>query len=186
MKLGIIRQARSFGSVKSSEGGYAGGVCGQSLSMIVDSYALCSVSANKYVGGIAGYGNIIRGCYSMVNLEAESGRVGAIAGQTTAYEDEEKENEDNVTGNFYVNNGIHGIDGISYTGVAEPIEYENLLEVRGIPVDFKQLKVTFRVDDTYVERQTLAYGKPLSELNFPAAPVRMAIMLCGLMCQTRL
>lgn len=172
MKLGIIRQARSFGSVKSSEGGYAGGVCGQSLSMIVDSYALCSVSANKYVGGIAGYGNIIRGCYSMVNLEAESGRVGAIAGQTTAYEDEEKENEDNVTGNFYVNNGIHGIDGISYTGVAEPIEYENLLEVRGIPVDFKQLKVTFRVDDTYVERQTLAYGKPLSELNFPAAPVK--------------
>ncbi len=172
MKLGIVRESRSFGSVNSSDGGYAGGICGQSLSMIVDSYALCSVSANKYVGGIAGYGNVIRDCYAMVNLEAESGRVGAIAGQTTAYEDEEKENDENVTGNFYVDNGIHGIDGISYIGVAEPIEYDKLLETRGLPVDFKQLRVTFRVDDIYVGRQTLSYGEPLSQLKFPATPFR--------------
>lgn len=170
MKLGIIRESKSFGSVKSSDGGYAGGICGQSLSMIVDSYSLCSVSANKYVGGIAGYGNIIRDCYSMVNLEAVSGRVGAIAGQTTAYEDEEEENDEKVTGNFYVDNGVHGIDGISYTGVAQPITYDELLKVHGVPMDFRQLKVTYRVDDTYVGRQTLAYGTSLTQLDFPDAP----------------
>lgn len=170
MKLGIIRSSRSFGSVKSSDGAYAGGICGQSLSMITDSYALCSVEANKYVGGIAGYGDVIRGCYSMVNLKTESGRAGAIAGQTTAYEDEEVENDDKVTGNFYVDNGIHGIDGISYTGVAEPITYENLLKVQGLPAGFRQLKATFRVDDLYVGIQTLEYGESLSDIEFPTVP----------------
>lgn len=170
MKLGIIRNSRSFGGVKSSDGAYAGGICGQSLSMISDSYALCSVEANKYVGGIAGYGNVIRGCYSMVHLHTESGRAGAIAGQTTAYEDEEVENDDKVTGNFYVDNGVHGIDGISYTGVAQPISYEDLLDVKGLPAGFRQLKVTFRVDDIYVGIQTFEYGQSLSEIKFPTVP----------------
>ena len=170
MKLGIIRNSRSFGGVKSSDGAYAGGICGQSLSMISDSYALCSVEANKYVGGIAGYGNVIRGCYSMVHLHTESGREGAVAGQTTAYEDEEVENDDKVTGNFYVDNGVHGIDGISYTGVAQPISYEDLLDVKGLPAGFRQLKVTFRVDDIYVGIQTFEYGQSLSEIKFPTVP----------------
>lgn len=168
MKLGIIRNSRSYGSVNSSDGGYSGGICGQSFSMIEDSYALCTVSANKYVGGIAGYGNVIKGCYSMVKLQAESGRVGAIAGQTTAYENEEEENDEKVTNNFYVYNGVHGIDGISYTQVAEPITYDELIETKNLPVDFKQLRVTFRVDDLYVGRQTLSYGESLSDLRFPA------------------
>ncbi|MEC4630089.1 hypothetical protein VSS86_20410, partial [Bacillus safensis] len=87
---------------------------------------------------------------------------GAVAGQTTAYEDEEVENDDKVTGNFYVDNGVHGIDGISYTGVAQPISYEDLLDVKGLPAGFRQLKVTFRVDDIYVGIQTFEYGQSLS------------------------
>lgn len=172
MKLGLIRESTSFGSVKSSDGGYAGGICGESLSMIQNSYALCSVEGNKYVGGIAGYGNVIRNCYSMVYLEAQSGRVGAIAGQTTAYEDEEEENEDKVIDNYYVDNGVHGIDGISYTGVAEPITYENLLKVEGIPADFTHLRIIFRMDDTYVGSKEYEYGTDLADIEFPGIPER--------------
>lgn len=106
----------------------------------------------------------------MVHLHTESGREGAVAGQTTAYEDEEVENDDKVTGNFYVDNGVHGIDGISYTGVAQPISYEDLLDVKGLPAGFRQLKVTFRVDDIYVGIQTFEYGQSLSEIKFPTVP----------------
>ena len=172
MKLGIIRESTSFGSVKSSDGGYAGGICGQSLSMITNSYSLCSVEGNKYVGGIAGYGDVIKNCYAMVYLETQSGRVGAIAGQTTAYEDEEEENDDKVVNNYYVDNGVHGIDGISYMGIAEPITYEMLLKTDGIPADFTHLRITFRVDDTYVGTKEYAYGTDLSEIDFPDIPER--------------
>lgn len=106
----------------------------------------------------------------MVHLHTESGREGAVAGQTTVYEDEEVENDDKVTGNFYVDNGVHGIDGISYTGVAQPISYEDLLDVKGLPAGFRQLKVTFRVDDIYVGIQTFEYGQSLSEIKFPTVP----------------
>lgn len=172
MKLGIIRGSTSFGSVRSSDGGYAGGICGQSLSMIVDSYSLCSVEGSKYVGGIAGYGDAIKNCYAMVYLEAESGRVGAIAGQTTAYEDEEEENDDKVVNNYYVDNGVHGIDGISYMGIAEPVTYDNLLKTAGVPSDFTHLRITFRVDDTYVGTREYAYGTDLSTIDFPDIPER--------------
>ena len=172
MKLGVIRDSKSYGSVESTEGGYAGGICGQSLSIIKNCYSICSVSANKYVGGIAGYGDVIKDCYSMVYLEAVSGRVGAIAGQTAAYEDEELENNGNVAGNFYVDNGIHGIDGISYVGVAQPIEYDELLKVRGIPNDFRHLKVSFRIGNIYLGSQELEYGEELSNVTFPNIPER--------------
>lgn len=172
MKLGVIRDSKSYGSVESTDGGYAGGICGQSFSIIKSCYSLCSVFANKYVGGIAGYGDVIKDCYAMVYLESESGRVGAIAGQTSAYEDEEVENEGNVAGNFYVNNGIHGIDGISYVGVAQPIEYNELLMMRGIPNDFRHLKVSFRIDNIFLGSEELEYGELLSNVTFPSVPER--------------
>lgn len=172
MKLGVIRDSKSFGSVESTDGGYAGGICGQSFSIIKNCYSLCTVLGSKYVGGIAGYGDIIKDSYAMVYLEAESGRVGAIAGQTAAYEDEELENDGNVVGNFYVNNGIHGIDGISYVGVAEPVEYDELLKVRGIPNDFRHLKVSFRIEDMSLGTEELEYGERLSKVTFPKVPER--------------
>ena len=125
-----------------------------------------------YVGGIAGYGDAIKNCYAMVYLEAESGRVGAIAGQTTAYEDEEEENDDKVVNNYYVDNGVHGIDGISYMGIAEPVTYDNLLKTAGVPSDFTHLRITFRVDDTYVGTREYAYGTDLSTIDFPDIPER--------------
>ena len=65
---------------------------------------------------------------------------------------------------------MHGIYGISYTGVAQPISYEDLLDVKGLPAGFRQLKVTFRVDDIYVGIQTFEYGQSLSEIKFPTVP----------------
>lgn len=170
MNLGIVRGSKAYGSVESTEGGYVGGIAGESKTIIRNSYALCYVAGGKYVGGIAGFGDTIKDCYSMVYLDARIGRAGAIAGSTTAFEDEEVESGDKLLGNYYVDNGVHGINGISYAGVAEPILYQDLLKVKGIPSGFRHLKVTYRVDNLYLGEEILEYGESLQNLHFPEFP----------------
>ena len=117
-----------------------GGICGESLTIIKRCYALCSVTGNKNVGGIAGFADTLKNCYSMAEIQAENGRAGAIAGQVSGYdiadagaEDGSGENAAKVVGNYYVGENVHGINNISYVGVAEPIAYEELLAVEQLP-----------------------------------------------------
>lgn len=172
MNHGIIIDSESYGSVESTEGDYVGGICGESLTIINRCYALCSVAGNKNVGGIAGYGETLKNCYSMADVRAENGRAGAIAGQIAGYEevDTDAEEEPKVTGNFYVGENIHGIDNISYIGVAEPIAYSDLLTVEQLPTQFWHLKVIYKVDDTYLGSEEVKYGTKLDHLNYPQIP----------------
>ena len=141
MNHGIIVDSESYGSVESTEGDYVGGICGESLTIIKRCYALCSVTGNKNVGGIAGFADTLKNCYSMAEIQAENGRAGAIAGQVSGYdiadagaEDGSGENAAKVVGNYYVGENVHGINNISYVGVAEPIAYEELLAVEQLQV----------------------------------------------------
>lgn len=172
MNHGIIIDSESYGSVESTEGDYVGGICGESLTIIKRCYALCSVAGNKNVGGIAGYGETLKDCYSMADVRAENGRAGAIAGQIVGYDevDADAEEEPKVTGNFYVGENIHGIDNISYIGVAEPIAYSDLLTVEHLPTQFWHLKVIYKVDDTYLGSEEVKYGTKLDHLNYPQIP----------------
>ena len=115
MKHGIVSDCEGYGGVESTEGDYVGGIAGQSLTVINNCYALCSVSGGKNIGGIAGYANTVRECYALVSVDASIGKEGAIAGQITA------DSTANITDNYYVGDDIFGIDNISYAGVAEPI-----------------------------------------------------------------
>lgn len=173
MKHGIVVDSEGYGSVESTEGDYAGGICGESLTVIKRCYSLCSVSGGKNVGGIAGYANTIKDCYAMADCKAAAGRMGAIAGQTANYDDPLLEEEEaRVSGNCYVGEKVYGIDNISYVGVAEPISYEELLTVENLPVQFRHLKVTFRVDDLYLGTQEVKFGEKLSNLTYPEIPKR--------------
>lgn len=177
MKYGVITDCKALGSVESTDGDYIGGICGQSLALIRRCYALCSLTGKRNVGGIAGYGTTITDCYSMVNLTEATGRYGAIAGQIAINEDEEPEEQDEtqknpVSNNYYVGEDIYGIDNISYIGVAEPLTYEELLAVEGLPNDFWHLKVTYRVDDMYLGTEELDYGDSMADLHFPVIPAK--------------
>ena len=172
MKYGVITDCKGYGAVESTEGDYVGGICGQSLSLIRNSYALCNLTGGNNVGGIAGYGTNIKDCYSMINITDAKARYGAIAGQVALNDEDEQDNTTTVTNNYYVGDDIYGIDNISYIGIAEPITYEELLAVEGIPTDFWHLKVTFKIDDMYLGTQELAYGDSLSKLTFPQAPAK--------------
>lgn len=172
MAHGIVIDSESYGSVESTEGNYVGGICGESLTVIRKCFSLCDVSGGKNVGGIAGYANTLKDCYAMVNVEAAIGRKGAIAGQVAEQEDAGEDTEPNVCRNYYVDDVLYGIDNISYEGIAEPITYQGLLAVTGVPREFRHLKVIYRVEDQYLGTEEVEYGTSLANLNFPEFPER--------------
>lgn len=169
MRQGIVANAKSGGFVKSTEGGFVGGICGESYAVIRDCYALSMISGDKNVGGIAGYGTTITGCYSIANIMEANGRYGAIAGQAAEYKEQEEE-EKRIANNYFVNNTVYGIDNISYVGAAEQISYEELIQTQGLPEDFKHLKVTFLMDGIEVGKTEIAYGESLKNLTYPEVP----------------
>ena len=102
-------------------------------------------------------------------------RAGAIAGQVVSYEEMDADAEEEgakVAGNFYVGEQIHGIDNISYIGVAEPMSYEELLTVEQLPTQFWHLKVIYKIEDTYLGSEEVKYGERLDKLNFPQIPAK--------------
>ncbi|MCM1182534.1 MAG: hypothetical protein NC337_04070 [Roseburia sp.] len=174
MRHGVVLDSEGYGSVESTEGDYVGGICGESRTIIRRCYALCSVSGNKNVGGIAGYADTLKDCCAIVSVEAAADRKGAIAGQVTSYENTHGDEEEaaKVSGNYYVGDELCGVDDISYVGIAEPITYEELLTVENLPTAFRHLKVVYRIEDSYLGTQEVAFGESLAGLQYPQIPER--------------
>ncbi|MCD8039688.1 MAG: hypothetical protein LUE96_11490 [Lachnospiraceae bacterium] len=172
MNHGVVVDSEGYGSVESTEGSYVGGIAGESHTIIRRCYSLSCVSGVKNVGGIAGYAETLKSCYSMSDVSAENGRLGAIAGQISGYEDidDSGDGELKVSDNYYVGDDIYGIDNISYTGVAEPITYGELLTVESLPTQFWHLKVIYKIEDTYLGSQEVKYGETLNLLDYPEVP----------------
>ncbi|MBO5621764.1 MAG: hypothetical protein J5959_09070, partial [Butyrivibrio sp.] len=99
---------------------YVGGVTGASYSYVVSSFSKGILEGANYVGGIAGDGNNIRNCLALVSIEGAESRFGAIAGNV--------EDGAEIRNNFFVSDDLAGIDKISYSKKAEPVEYEKVLQ----------------------------------------------------------
>ena len=56
MDLGLIISCESYGSVESDSGSCVGGIAGLTAATVRSSYAKCTLSGKKYVGGIVGSG----------------------------------------------------------------------------------------------------------------------------------
>ncbi|MBS1419233.1 MAG: hypothetical protein HP001_03275 [Oscillospiraceae bacterium] len=163
-ELGRIDACQGYGSVSSAEGGYAGGVVGYSCSSVTGSYAMCNIEGKEFVGGIAGFGTIIKDCASLVGMDGMTAASGAIAGwaDITA--------EDNILGNMYVHESLGAVDGISYSGKAVAVDYENLLEKEGLPSQFRKLKLSFMAGGKLVEELEFDYGGSVDESLIPPVP----------------
>ena len=170
MNLGIVTDCEAYGSVESTEGEFVGGISGESLALIRNCWSLTSLKGSRYVGGIAGSGTKIQNCYAMVLINDEAVRKGAIAGWVETEEDERIGFSEDINGNFFVGGTLRGIDDVSYAGIAEPVTYEELLAVEGIPLQYRHLQLTFIANDKVVDRIEVKYGKSLSEIEFPQAP----------------
>lgn len=171
-EMGIILRCGNYSRVSSVSGDYVGGVAGSSLSDILNSYEKSLIIGKNFVGGIAGKGSDISDCYAIPSIDAQES-FGAIAGTTP-------ENAV-VRNNFFVNDELAGIDRVSYSKKAEPIEYRDMLARPDVPNDFKSIKIIYVLDDEdengeKVERtvssNNYTYGDTISSDMYPLVPFR--------------
>lgn len=163
-EMGTILRCENYGRIESSTGNYVGGVAGQSLSNIEQSYAKCTVSGEAYVAGIAGSGSDIGNCCAIVRIQDAVSFSGAIAGETSG--------SGEVTGNYFVSDEIAGIDRISYSGKAEPLNYEEMLEIEGLPNKFRMMTISFCADDEEVKVVECPYGGSVPMQLYPEIPTK--------------
>lgn len=165
-ETGAVVHCESYGGTASSEGSYVGGIAGYSDAGIRESYALCTVSGARYVGGIAGQGKTLQDNASVIETSAQGAFVGAVAGWA------EMNGENVVSGNRFVHDTLGGVDGISYSGRAEPIDYEELLTLSTVPDSFRSVRYAFYADGVLVKELEIDYGSDLAENRIPTVPAK--------------
>lgn len=113
----------------------------------------------------------------MVNIEKGQEFTGAVSGADAG----------EFVENYFVSDTLTGINGRSYTGRAEPISYEALLNLAGtedaeekltIPEEFLQLTLTFSADDAVIERIPFDYRASFDETIYPEIPEKEGYYAC--------
>ena len=159
--LGLVTACQGYGEVSSSDGSYVGGIAGSSEGTVRSSWVKCSLSGTDYVGGIAGYGDTLEDCHTLVTVSGEA-YVGAIAGDV--------DEDGTVKGNTFTHDTLGGLDGISYAGKAEPVDFEALCALSGVPETFSQLELTFVADGKEIAVVPFQYGRGIDSL--PEIPAK--------------
>lgn len=160
-EIGTIYKCENYGDTVGTNGNYVGGIAGKSCSAIRKSYAKNKADGKRYIGGIAGKAYIITGSYSIVNIIGEE-NTGAVCGDA--------DTDGELYSNYFTDNGLGAIDGISRKGKAEPIDFEELKLINGIPSRFISFTVTFTADGNIIETQNIKYGENTSRIKYPEIP----------------
>ena len=169
MDLGMVADCEGYGYIYSESGDYVGGIAGLTGSTIRDSFAKCSLGGRNYIGGIVGAGitedatgesSLVSQCYSLVDIKGYQQFAGAIAGVEAG----------EYLECYFVSEDLPGINRTSYAGKAEPITYEALLEVKGVPEAFEEFTLTFVAGEDVVYATTFEYGASFDEDIFPMLP----------------
>lgn len=168
--LGLVKDCRNIGDVDAEDCDYVGGVTGRSTGYIRAGSAKCTLTGGGKVGGIAGSATIATDCRSAVVIEG-SEKLGAILGER---EKDQTGEEEPLSGNYYLSvfRDYGGIDGVSYDGLAQPLEEKTFLALEDLPELFGKVLITFRFDDGTQRQLTLASGSGLTASQIPAIPPR--------------
>lgn len=165
MDLGAVKACESYGEVESASGNYVGGIAGICRATIRGCYAKCTLSGEDYVGGVAGASEentVVSGCYALVDI-ADAGRyTGAVCGTETG----------EFTENYYVSDTLAGLGRISYAGKAEPLSFEQLSQVSGLPSRMTQFTLRFLVEGEEIKSYDFSYGDSFGPEAFPEIPVK--------------
>jgi hypothetical protein len=163
MELGTTLDCQNYGSVTSTDGSYVGGIAGLSQATVRGSYSKCVLSGTDYIGGIVGWGTRVTDCAAITTVSESNEYVGAIAGDVDT-------DKGDIRGNRFVDTGVAGIDGISYSGVAEPVEFETLRQLSNIPTEFISFTLTLTADEETVTAIPFQYGADLRLVELPEVP----------------
>ena len=164
MEMGSVLSSWNYGNVTAADAAGVGGIAGTSKATIRESGAKCRLAGAKQVGGIAGSGYDIDTCRAMVVIDEGTEQLGAIAGTV----DDPRSGD--ITGNTFVDEGVAGLDGVSYTDIAAPLPFDEFAAQENLPGAFKKITVHFTAEGSCVAEFTLDYGGSLTPDQFPEVP----------------
>ena len=160
MDLGTVYNCGGYADVSSESGDYIGGVCGLSLSSIRKSFAKCSLSGRKYVGGIVASGNGVFDCTAVADITDSLQFNGAIAGEITGQ----------YGGNRFVSDTLAGVDRVSFAGKAEQVDYDAVHKDENIPDNFKSFSLKFVSEGKVIKEIKFSYGDSFGSDEYPEIP----------------
>ena len=169
--LGLIKDCINTGTIEALNADYVGGIAGISTGYIRNNNVKCEISGNSCVGGIAGSGNVVSDCCSMVQLNSGNEKKGNILG---SIQENYRKEEEPIKGNYYlcIMQDFGGIDGISYSNMAEPLERDEFFKLENLPEEFWKVKVTFITEDNTYEQIEINHGGVLAIEDIPAVPYK--------------
>lgn len=162
MDLGRVSGCENYGGISSSDGDYVGGIAGASWGSIRECWSKCRLSGGDYVGGVAGLGATLVNCHTLVTIDGGSAYLGAVAGDV--------DSGGAVSGNTFTSESLGALDGISYAGRAEAVDFDALCSAEGVPALFSQLELTFVADGVTVAVVPFQYGEGVESL--PEIPAK--------------
>lgn len=174
MDLGLIISCESYGSVESDSGSYVGGIAGLTAATVRGSYAKCTLSGKKYVGGIVGSGvaersdgsaSTVTGCWSLVDITGCQQYEGAVSGADTG----------TFTDNYFVSDTLAGINRQSFAGRAEPVSFDTLAAAEGMPGGMTTFTLSFVSDGKVLTSRTFSYGASFDSSVYPPLPEKDGI-----------
>ena len=164
MEMGSVLSSWNYGNITAADAAGVGGIAGTSKATIRESGAKCRLAGAKQVGGIAGSGYDIDTCRAMVIIDEGTEQLGAIAGTV----DDPRSGD--ITGNTFVDEGVAGLDDVSYADIAAPLPFDEFAAQENLPGAFKKITVHFNAEGSCVEEFTLDYGGSLTPDQFPEVP----------------
>lgn len=174
MDLGLIISCESYGSVESDSGSCVGGIAGLTAATVRSSYAKCTLSGKKYVGGIVGSGvaeksdgsaSTVTGCWSLVDITGCQQYEGAVSGADTG----------TFTDNYFVSDTLAGINRQSFAGRAEPVSFDTLAAAEGMPDGMTTFTLSFVSDGKVLTSRTFSYGASFDSNVYPPLPEKDGI-----------
>lgn len=158
-EAGAIVDCAARGTVETG-GDYCGGIAGRTKGKVIRCAALTDLTGQSWLGGVAGLGQDITDCRTMVRADSDGEYQGAIAGQA----------EGTLTGNRYLMEDLAGLDGVDYAQTAQGLDFDAFSQLDYIPADFLTFSYRFEVNGQTVAEIPFQYGDDLDTSLMPEAP----------------
>ena len=173
--LGLVKNSGNSGTIDAADANHVGGIAGLSTGYLRSNYAKCKITGKSNVGGIAGSGTIVTDSLAQVRLTDVNEKQGAILGSAEAPSSNE---EAPISGNIYLPLGedYGAIDGISYSGTAEPMDFDSFMQQENLPELFRTVTVRFVFEDGNVTEIMLPTGGSLEAGSIPRIPEKTGFM----------
>ena len=114
--IGDIKNSLTTGEITVNDGSYSGGTAGYTSGNIDNCIAINDVDGNNHIGGIAGSAKNINTSYSLPRLDGKKDDAGAIVGFV----------DGDVTGCYFIDEGLSGISGMNLEGRAEAVKPDDM------------------------------------------------------------